>query len=65
LATETAAPAQAQHPTDPIIRDRLYVGGAWVDPAGTGTIEVVDSTTEQVMGRIPHPNPLGMPQPAS
>ena len=31
MATETAAPAQAQHPTDPIIRDRLYVGGAWVD----------------------------------
>ena len=34
-------------------RDRLYIGGAWVEPSGSDTIEVHDSTTEQVMGTIP------------
>jgi len=34
-------------------RDKLYIGGAWVAPAGSGTIDVVNSTTEEVMGRIP------------
>ena len=38
-------------------RDRLYVDGAWVEPAGSGTIEVVDSTTEEVIGRIPEGTP--------
>jgi acyl-CoA reductase-like NAD-dependent aldehyde dehydrogenase len=31
----------------------LYIDGAWVPPLGTGTIEVVDPSTEQVCGRIP------------
>jgi acyl-CoA reductase-like NAD-dependent aldehyde dehydrogenase len=31
----------------------LYIGGEWVDPTGDGVIEVVDPTTEQVMGRVP------------
>jgi aldehyde dehydrogenase (NAD+) len=39
------------------VRDRLYIDGAWVAPAGTGTLEVVNSTTEQVMGRIPEGTP--------
>jgi len=34
-------------------RDRLYIGGEWVAPAGTGTIDVVDSATEEVMGSVP------------
>jgi acyl-CoA reductase-like NAD-dependent aldehyde dehydrogenase len=34
-------------------RDRLYVGGQWVDPDGGSTIEVINSTTEEVMGRVP------------
>lgn len=34
-------------------RDRIYVGGQWVPSAGSGTIEVVDSTTEEVMARVP------------
>jgi aldehyde dehydrogenase (NAD+) len=38
-------------------RDRLYVGGQWVDPDGQQTIEVVNSTTEEVMGRIPEGTP--------
>ncbi len=53
MATETAAPAQVGHPTDEIVRDRLYIGGEWVEPSGDGSIEVIDSTTEQVIGRIP------------
>jgi aldehyde dehydrogenase (NAD+) len=57
LATETAAPTQVGHPTDEIVHDRLYVGGEWIEPAGSGTIEVIDSTTERVIGRIPEGTP--------
>jgi acyl-CoA reductase-like NAD-dependent aldehyde dehydrogenase len=39
--------------TSTLTRDKLYIGGEWVDPAGKGTIEVVDPTTEQVIGTIP------------
>ncbi len=39
------------------VRDKLYIGGQWVDPAGSETIEVVNSTTEEVMGRIPAGTP--------
>jgi acyl-CoA reductase-like NAD-dependent aldehyde dehydrogenase len=34
-------------------RNKLYIDGAWVASTGTGTIDVVNSTTEEVMGRIP------------
>jgi acyl-CoA reductase-like NAD-dependent aldehyde dehydrogenase len=34
-------------------RDKLYIDGAWVPSTGTGTIDVVNSTTEEVMGRVP------------
>jgi betaine-aldehyde dehydrogenase len=33
--------------------DKLYIGGEWVKPAGTGTIEVVSPHTEEVIGRVP------------
>jgi len=36
-----------------IERDKLYIDGAWVPSTGKGTIDVVNSTTEEVMGRIP------------
>ena len=36
-----------------ITRDHLFIGGAWTDPSGDGTIEVVNASTEEVMGRIP------------
>ena len=39
------------------VRDRLYIDGAWVPSTGTGTLDVVNSTTEQVMGRIPDGTP--------
>jgi len=36
-----------------IVRDKLFIGGAWVDPAGSGTIEVIDATTEEAVGHVP------------
>jgi aldehyde dehydrogenase (NAD+) len=35
------------------IYEHLYIGGQWLAPSGTGTIDVIDSGTEEVMGRIP------------
>jgi len=34
-------------------RDKLYIDGSWVPSTGAGTLEVVNSTTEEVMGSIP------------
>jgi aldehyde dehydrogenase (NAD+) len=39
------------------VRDKIFVDGAWVDSTGSGTIEVVNSTTEEVMGSIPDGTP--------
>jgi acyl-CoA reductase-like NAD-dependent aldehyde dehydrogenase len=39
--------------TAPVVRDRLYIGGEWVEPAGQGAIDVVNPTTGQPAGRIP------------
>jgi acyl-CoA reductase-like NAD-dependent aldehyde dehydrogenase len=33
--------------------DKLYIDGSWVAPAGTDTLEVIDSTTEEVFATIP------------
>src|SRR5688572_8868971 len=33
--------------------DKLYIDGAWVPSTGSGTIDVFDSTTEEVIARIP------------
>lgn len=38
------------------IRERFYVGGRWVPGAGTGGIDVVCGSTEEVMARIPEGN---------
>jgi len=35
------------------VHDELYIGGSWVPSSGTGSIEVVDSTTEAVVGTVP------------
>ncbi len=35
------------------IRDSFYVGGAWVRPTGAGVHEVLDSNTEEVIGKVP------------
>jgi aldehyde dehydrogenase (NAD+) len=39
------------------VRDKLYIGGEWVAPAGSETIDVVNASTEEVMGRIPQGTP--------
>ena len=33
--------------------DRLFIGGAWVAPEGTDTIEVVSPSTERWWRRVP------------
>jgi len=33
--------------------DKMYIGGSWVPPSGTGQLQVIDATTEEVMGTIP------------
>jgi aldehyde dehydrogenase (NAD+) len=35
------------------IREKFYVNGEWIEPAGKGMLDVVNSTTEEVMGRVP------------
>ena len=35
------------------VRDKLFIGGEWVDPAGSETIDVVNASTEEVMGTDP------------
>jgi acyl-CoA reductase-like NAD-dependent aldehyde dehydrogenase len=39
------------------IHDRLYIGGEWVKPAGAATLDVTNSSTEEVMARIPDGTP--------
>ena len=36
-----------------IVRDKFYIDGAWVAPAGSGTIDVINPATEEVAGVIP------------
>jgi acyl-CoA reductase-like NAD-dependent aldehyde dehydrogenase len=40
-----------------IVRDSLYIDGAWVSPSGPDTLEVIDSTTEEVFATIPAGTP--------
>jgi aldehyde dehydrogenase (NAD+) len=35
------------------VRDKLYIDGAWVASTGSESIDVINSTTEEVMGRVP------------
>jgi aldehyde dehydrogenase (NAD+) len=35
------------------VRDRIFIGGEWVESVGSETIEVINPTTEEVMGTIP------------
>ncbi len=41
---------------------KLYIGGEWVESAGDGTLDVVNATTEEVMGRIPEGVPADVEQ---
>lgn len=44
---EAAATSQVR------VHDQFYVNGQWVQPHGSGLIEVINSTTEAVMGKVP------------
>jgi aldehyde dehydrogenase (NAD+) len=35
------------------VREKFYTNGEWVEPAGGGMLDVINSTTEEVMGRVP------------
>jgi acyl-CoA reductase-like NAD-dependent aldehyde dehydrogenase len=35
------------------VRDRVFIGGEWVQPRGTEPIEVINATTEETMGTVP------------
>src|SRR5215510_15587867 len=39
------------------VHDKLYINGQWVKPNGAGMIDVINSTTEEVMGRVPEGAP--------
>ena len=39
------------------VRDKLYIGGSWVPSTGKGTLEVVNSATEEVIGTVPEGTP--------
>ncbi|UGQ10281.1 aldehyde dehydrogenase [Yinghuangia sp. ASG 101] len=35
------------------VHDKIFIGGTWVEPAGTETFEVRNASTEEVIGRVP------------
>ncbi|HXU37519.1 MAG TPA: aldehyde dehydrogenase family protein [Blastocatellia bacterium] len=47
----------ASKPANVKEHSKLYLNGEWVQPSGSGTLEVINSTTEEVMGRIPDGTP--------
>ena len=36
-----------------LVRDKIYINGAWVPSTGKGALEVIDSATEEVFATIP------------
>jgi aldehyde dehydrogenase (NAD+) len=40
-----------------LIRDKHFIDGEWAQPAGSGTIDVINPATEEVIGRIPEGTP--------
>ncbi|MCH7809182.1 MAG: aldehyde dehydrogenase family protein [Chloroflexi bacterium] len=42
---------------DVTTRDKLFIGGKWVDSTGSKMIDVVNPATEEVMGRVPEGTP--------
>ncbi len=35
------------------VRERIFIGGEWIEPEGAETLEVINSTSEEAMGTIP------------
>ena len=42
------------------VTDRLFIGGEWVAPAGTETIDVISPHSEETVGRVPAGTPADM-----
>ncbi len=42
----------ASQKSDVKIHDKIYINGEWTSPAGSGMLDVMNSTSEEVMGRI-------------
>jgi acyl-CoA reductase-like NAD-dependent aldehyde dehydrogenase len=40
------------------VKNRVFIGGEWVEPSGADPIEVVNPTTEEVLGTIPGCTPV-------
>ncbi|HWH45689.1 MAG TPA: aldehyde dehydrogenase family protein [Thermoleophilaceae bacterium] len=57
MAMETQAQTALTHDLEPIVRDRFFIGGEWVSPSSSETIDVLDPATEQVVGTIPAGGP--------
>jgi aldehyde dehydrogenase (NAD+) len=49
-----ATPVQTGHPTgvEPIVRDAFYIGGEWVAAGDREIVDVIDATTEEVVGTV-------------
>ncbi|HEU4598641.1 MAG TPA: aldehyde dehydrogenase family protein, partial [Solirubrobacterales bacterium] len=39
-------------------RERIFIGGEWVEPSGADPIEVVNAATEEVIGTVPGCTPV-------
>jgi acyl-CoA reductase-like NAD-dependent aldehyde dehydrogenase len=39
-------------------RDKIFIGGEWVEPSGADPIEIVNPTTEETLGTIPGCSPV-------
>lgn len=35
------------------VRDKLYINGLWATPKGSKSINVINASTEEIMGRVP------------
>jgi len=35
------------------VREKLFIGGQWVDPSGSERLDVINPTTEEPIGSIP------------
>ena len=40
-------------------RQFLFVGGEWIKPASSKRIEVINATTEEVIGSVPEGSEMG------
>lgn len=43
----------ASRKPDVKVYDKLFINGQWVEPASANLLDVIDSTTEEVMARVP------------